>query len=103
MRTTDREAPEPLESLKVYDGPAAWTATQMRLRDDWIAPLEAAEIAELHEAVRQSRDTPIVSLTQNDFALPTLGPKLQQLQHAVIRGRGFVLIRGLPVRETGIP
>jgi hypothetical protein len=99
MRTTDSEVPVPLESIKIYDGPAAWTATQMRLRDDWIAPLESAEIVELHEAVRQSRDTPVVSLTQNDFALPILGPKLQRLRHDVIHGCGFVLIRGLPVRE----
>jgi hypothetical protein len=99
MKTTDREVPVPLESIKIYDGPAAWTSTQMRLRDDWIAPLESSEIEELHKAVRQSHDTPIVSLTQNDFALPNLGPKLQRLRQDVTHGRGFVLIRGLPVRE----
>ena len=87
------------EGLRFYDGPAAWTATQMSVRNDWIAPLESADIAELKEAVKQSRNTPIVRLTKNDFALRTLGPKLQRLQREVVDGRGFVLIRGLPVQE----
>ena len=32
-----------------------------------------------------------------DFDLPTLGPRLAQLLHELLEGRGFVLLRGLPV------
>ncbi len=81
----------------LYDGPAAWTAKEMRGRDDWIVPLDASDIAELTIAVEASRAVPIVELTRDDFALPALGMKLEQIEHEVVAGRGFVLIRGLPV------
>ncbi len=71
----------------------------MRVRNDWIAPLESSDIAELEAAVKASREVPIVRLTRDDMVLPTLGPKLQALQREVVDGRGFVLIRGLPVSQ----
>lgn len=95
----DPEMAMPPGALRFYDGPTAWTATGMRVRNDWIAPLESTDITELEAAVKASRDVPIVSLTRGDIVLPTLGPKLQRLQREVVDGRGFVLIRGLPVSQ----
>ena len=104
MRTTDPEIPVPPGAPGIYVEPAAWTASEMRAHNDWIAPLESSDIMELETAVKESRDVPIVSLTRGAMELPTLGPKLQRLQREVVDGRGFVLIRGLPVnrfdRET---
>jgi len=31
-----------------YEGPAAWTATEMRQRRDWIVALDADEVVELY-------------------------------------------------------
>lgn len=60
-------------SQNVYEGPAAWTATEMRHRhDDWIVTLDAGAIAELKGAVEASRAIPIVDLAASDFPLPTL-------------------------------
>jgi len=91
-------------TTSLYDGPAAWTATEMRGRSEWIVPLDADDITELKAAVKASRDVPIVRLTRDDFVLPTLGTKLDRIEREVVDGRGFVLIRGLPVgqfdRET---
>lgn len=39
------------------------------------------------------------AVSQADFPLPTLGPLLHSLQQEVLRGRGFALLRGLPVEE----
>ena len=36
---------------------------------------------------------------QSDFKLPTLGPKLVEFRDEAVNGRGFVLLRGLPVNE----
>ncbi|MEO2017098.1 MAG: TauD/TfdA family dioxygenase [Fuerstiella sp.] len=87
-----------------YDGPAAWTATQMRFSDDWVVRLTASDIAELESAVRASRDVPLVSLCRGNIDLPALSQKLRDVQREIVEGRGFVLIRGLPVtkfdRET---
>jgi hypothetical protein len=104
MTTTDPGLAVESEALPLYDDPAAWTAAEMRARTDWIVPLEPSDTTELESAVSRSRDIPLVRLTRDDIALPTLGPKLQQLEREVVSGRGFVLIRGLPVgrhnRET---
>ena len=34
-----------------------------------------------------------------DFPLPTLGPKLAALQHEASFGRGFVVLKGVPVER----
>lgn len=36
-------------------------------------------------------------VTQADFQLPTLGPKLKQFTTEVVDGRGFQIIKGVPV------
>lgn len=87
-----------------YGGAGVWTAPEMRLCDDWIAPLDTDDIRELETAVEATRQIPIVALSRDDIRLPTLGPKLQSFQRELVEGRGFLLIRGLPVdrcdRET---
>jgi hypothetical protein len=82
-----------------YEGPAAWKATEMRQRRDWIVALDAGAVEELKGAVEASRAVPIVELTARDFPLPTLGKRLRELQRDVVHGHGFTLLRGLPVRE----
>jgi hypothetical protein len=37
-----------------------------------------------------------------DFRLPTLGPVLDRLRAEVLDGRGFVLLRGMPVEDWPI-
>ena len=37
--------------LPLYEGPAAWIATEMRQRHDWIDTLDAGEVIELKRAV----------------------------------------------------
>lgn len=41
-------------------------------------------------------------ITTDNFNLPSLGPKLRQLQQEVVTGRGFALLRGLPVQQYGL-
>ena len=82
-----------------YRGRQAWTAETMRDREDWIICLDARDLGELEKAVTSTRHVPLVQLTRHDIRLPTLGPKLQALQREVILGRGFTLLRGLPVGQ----
>ena len=46
-------------------------------------------------------ETIAAALTQADFPLPTLGAKLNEIRAELLYGRGFGLIRGLPVDEFG--
>lgn len=82
-----------------FDGPAAWTAAEMQACDNWIVELNQSEVAELKAASRSSSGIPIVGLRRDDFPLPKLGPKLTGIQHDLLQGRGFVLIRGLPADQ----
>ena len=87
------------KATKLYGGPQAWTAEAMRGRADWITWLDARDVDELETAVTSTQHVPLVELTQQDIQLPTLGAKLQTLQREVILGRGFTLLRGLPVNQ----
>lgn len=89
------------EAGKPVTGPAAWTGARLRDDDSWIHRLTEAQIAELDTAVKaldgQKLDPPAIS--REDFPLPALGPVLQSLSDEVEEGRGFQLIRGIPVER----
>jgi len=73
----------------------------MHRTDEWIKHLTPVEIAELEAATKSllTSKQDIVSLTGEKFPLPTLGPKLLALREELIHGRGFSLLRGLPVEK----
>src|SRR4051812_7007658 len=91
--------PQNQTRLPLSEGPAAWIATEMRQRHDWIVTLAGGEVLELKRAVEVSRAVPIIDLSTSDFPLPGLGGRLRELQREVVHGRGFIMLRGLPVRE----
>lgn len=80
---------------------SAWYGPELADRSEWIEHLSEAEIAEVESAVKSLQRSAIelTSITGEDFALPTLGPRLDRLLDEVLRGRGFVLIRSLPVKR----
>ena len=83
--------------------PTAWSGREMAANDDWIFPLTAARLAELEAAIEavRARGLGILEIGRDDFPLPRLGPELAELAEELIDGRGFVLIRGLPVARLG--
>ncbi len=80
-------------------GPQVWHGPDMARRTDWIEPLSADEIAEIAAAAQPlaERGADIATLTAADFPLPTLAARLDRIRREVLEGRGFVLLRGLPV------
>jgi len=81
-------------------GPSAWHGPDMATRsDEWLLDLSASDVAEIDEAVAGliEAGTPILEVDRSRFPLPTLGPTLERIQDDVVNGRGFVLIRGVPV------
>jgi len=97
-RTSKREPAGP--GAPAID-PAAWYAADMLKTDAWIYTLSAADIGDLMDAVA-STDTqgiPIKDFTRQNFPLPVLGPVLDDIHGELTEGRGFVLIRGLPVND----
>lgn len=70
-------------------------------RTDWIAHLSQIEVAEVERAAKRLAESSndLTSISCEDFPLPTLGPRLRQLLEEVLSGRGFVLIKTLPVNR----
>jgi hypothetical protein len=85
------------------DGPSAWYGSDLAGRSDWIESLSPIELAEIESASRQlARAEPDwATLHREDFPLPTLSGRLERILDEVLDGRGFVLLRGLPVEAWG--
>ena len=81
--------------------PAAWTAEDLDADQSWIHPLTESEIADLDAAIArvEERGLDILDITRDDFVLPTLGDRLDEVADDVINGRGIGLIRGVPVER----
>ncbi len=82
----------------------AWGAEPpISTKRDWILTLDAAQVAEIEEAARplakQGNEVTRVlpHLAPATFPLPTLGPLLASLLEELLHGRGFALVRGLPI------
>ena len=79
-------------------GPSCWRGAAMSARDDWIYRLDAAEIDELGKAAAVARETgERDDVTRADFPLPHLAPRLAALRRDLGSGRGFAVIKGVPV------
>lgn len=80
-------------------GASAWKSAQMKASNDWIHVLTEAEILDLDRALRnvQERSLEMAAVTRGDFPLPVLEPYLANLEKTVRTGRGFALLRGIPV------
>lgn len=85
------------------DGASAWTGADLARRpEDWSYALSPAELQEIEAATRSVAGRDIATISRADFPLPTLGPVLDRLRDDVLNGRGFALLRGLPVEGRPI-
>src|SRR5258708_15527647 len=78
---------------------AAWYGPAMAARGEWremLTPAEGAEVVAATERLAV-RGVDIAGIRREDFSLPTLAPRLARIRGDVLDGRGFALIRGLPV------
>jgi hypothetical protein len=60
----------------------------MAARSDWLEHFTDQEVVELETAAKTG-----------DFTLPRLAPRLARIREELLRGRGFVQLRGLPVQR----
>ncbi len=79
--------------------PALWYRADWEQCDDWIIELTDKEIRELKNAVTLSQAVPIANLCAGSFTLPAFASRIRELRDELIHGRGFAVLRGLPVHE----
>ena len=80
----------------------------MASSNDWIYPLDAAAIDDLKSMVKIVRrrigndPNGLLSLSRSDFDLGAAKSIMQSIDHDLRDGRGFALIRGLPLDELSL-
>jgi hypothetical protein len=77
---------------------SAWYATD---NTDWIEQISTDQIEEVEAAVRgvERLGVEIEKITPQQVPLPTLAPRLRNILDEVLNGRGFVLIKRLPIER----
>ena len=93
FRAADRPLPPEVRDQ------SAWYGAELASRSDWIERLSERQIREIEQAVNQLDEAgaDLTALTAKDVPLPTLAHTLETLLEGVLNGRGFVLIKSLPV------
>ncbi|MBO0914790.1 TauD/TfdA family dioxygenase [Streptomyces laculatispora] len=84
-------------------GPAVWRGPDLARSRDWVQHLTPSRLDELDAAVRavRTRGTPLLKVTAEHFPLPGLAEDLARAADELENGRGFVLVRGIPVEGYG--
>lgn len=79
--------------------PSAWRGVDVANDPAWRIALGPAEVAEVEQALAgvQRRGLHAGDFAADDFPLPTVEAILRRCRDDVLTGRGFVLLRGLPV------
>jgi hypothetical protein len=82
-------------------GPKAWRGSDLAHDPAWIVALTDAEVADLEAALAAAKATgrPLPEIGREQFPLTVLRPRLEQVVREVQDGRGFVVVRGVPVRR----
>jgi hypothetical protein len=81
------------------DDRSVWYGAEMARSEDWVEWLSEAQTDEIESVVRTLHESKADTraITAEDVSLPMLGPRLRGMLDEVMNGRGFVLIKGLPV------
>ncbi len=83
--------------------PAAWRGADLTTSTVWLHELIPDEVGELVNLVDrlQRAGVPVDQLDREPLALPCLAPVVDGWADELDGGRGFVLVRGMPVDELG--
>src|SRR5579872_2250825 len=80
-------------------GPGVWQGSSFSDPSDYGYRLRGETIAEIESALRaiRSSGTSLLSLTAEDFPLPSFAAAAAALREELRFGRGFVVVKGLPI------
>lgn len=95
------EACKPPGGLLPYEGPASWLGKDLEDDESWIHVFTLDEIVEIEQAMRsvQQSNLPLEEIGRKQFPLPSLEETFDNILKDLEGGRGFVLLRGLPLRR----
>jgi len=81
--------------------PSAWIGPELAKTDTWIEHLAADEVAELEATTSAviASGAPVTAVSREQFPLPVLAARIGRWAQEINHGRGFILVRGLPVER----
>lgn len=82
-------------------GPTVWSGAEYASNSEWIYHFSAGAITDIDQAIVRVRDKQLQldDITAEDFDLPALASDLEQMSEILGSGRGFVLLKGLPIEK----
>ena len=83
-------------------GPPVWYGRELATRaSEWVHRFSPGELEEIDAAVRafKASGRPLAEVAPASFPLPSFGAALRRLLQELLEGRGFFMLRGLPVER----
>lgn len=86
-----------------HTGPAVWKGPDLADSGEWVIRLSPEQIDEIDRALHavHEQSLPLLKVTAGDFPLPTLAGELERIADVLENGRGFVLVKRIPVERYG--
>src|SRR3984957_8431636 len=99
--TSENDAPAPPPFGAPIVHPAAWKVADFKSPSDYTIELTAAQLRDIERAMRQIKAAGLGldDLQREHFDLPSLQPVIDEIRHQIADGRGFVVLRRLPVED----
>jgi hypothetical protein len=86
---------------KPIEGPKGWRGEALKDDPSWVLRLDAGDLGEIDAALTVAKQAgkPLHQLGRDHFPLDRLAAKLDYVLDEVFGGRGFVVVRGIPVGD----
>src|SRR6516162_9191935 len=99
--TFDDDAPLTPVYAAPIDHPGAWKVADFKSPGGYTIELGATQLGDIERAVRQIKAAGLGldDLQREHFEVPSLRPVIDEIRHQIKDGRGFVVVRRLPVED----
>jgi Taurine catabolism dioxygenase TauD, TfdA family len=100
-RPTEVDAPATPMYAAPIAHPSAWKVADFKSPADYTIELSATQLQEIERAIRQinAAGLGLDDLQREHFEVPSLKPVIDEIRHQIADGRGFVVVRRLPVED----
>src|SRR5271170_6410035 len=100
-RPTEIDAPATPVYREQIDHSSAWKVADFKSPADYTIDLTPTQLQDIERAIRQIKTAGLGldDLQREHFDLPSLKPVSDEIRHQIADGRGFVVVRRLPVED----
>ena len=87
--------------LQQVSGPTVWSGADYATNNEWIYHFSDGAITDIDQAIVRVREKQLQlgDITAEDFDLPALTSNLERMSEILGTGRGFVMLKGLPIEK----